>query len=86
MKNFKQYLFVFGEWLIKKSGAKSQFIPEIDKDVLRKAVELSINANALQVSGEYKRHSVLSELAKSFPDQEKSVLSMAIELAIWGMR
>ena len=86
MKKINEIMFDVGTWLIEMSGAQRQFMPAIDEEVLRAAALGAVKSNTLMVSGEYKRHAVLADLIKQFPDQEKSVLSMAIELAIWGMK
>ena len=64
---------------------KAQKIPELPADVLSAAYVAVGIQMAVDASGEYKRHFVLSELMKKFPETDKKILCLSIELAIWRM-
>jgi hypothetical protein len=83
----KKYLYKLGVWLVERFGEpiKPQYVPEVDKNIVRAAGEIVARWHAQKASGEYKRHAALAELIKAFPDAEKRALSMAIELAVWGI-
>jgi hypothetical protein len=75
-------LFVKAEPVVEVKP-KVQYIPEIRMDIRDAAKGYAEKYKDVEASGEYKRHAVLAELMKSFPEAEKRELAMAIELAMW---
>lgn len=68
---------------VKPEPPKVQYIPEIRLDIRDAAKAYAEKYKDVEASGEYKRHAVLAELMKAFPDAEKRTLALAIELAMW---
>lgn len=84
----KKYLLALGVWLVEKYGTPApiiqpQVIPQIDDAVLVSASNIVRKFNNIEASSEYKRHAALADLIKLFPNYEKRVLCLAIELAVW---
>ena len=74
---FTARLILFLRWIDPPVYAASKPDP-----VFERVKTLVSEMEFLQVSGEYKRHTVYSRLLKDFPLIEKSRLSLLIELAL----
>jgi hypothetical protein len=90
----KKYLYKFGLYLVKTFGevsnteikeVKETSILGIPDYLISASKDLILINSKIDASGEYKRHVVLSEMMKRFPDKKKSAICLAIELAYCEM-